>query len=174
MLIPNGTIVTYQGRWNSAYFSGPASVINAVIAALAGDGLATRNFSTDAGLLADITHGAYSVTLQLQVENGLGYGSENDIISIVAGRVQQISGDPPYSSSIPFIQAPGGAPLTTGQPVSAGGGGSGSCSGSLDSSGSWSFACWIANLTSNAMWAVGLVGLGIVAAIFLINAPRKA
>lgn len=122
-MVPDQSIVVYQGKWQSTYTMGATDVIAAVSAALQSDGAVTvRNASSDAGVAQStivgmtIQPGPFNVTLQLQVTNGQGFGSPSDIASIVAHYVYQVTGSMPLTSSIPSVQAPGGGPAGTGQP----------------------------------------------------------
>jgi hypothetical protein len=120
--IPNGSIVTYRGTWTSVFNTGhgyqqagdPQSIVNGVIAALAADGQlsvlqAPNNLSNSFSAVVGGVIGAsnpFPVTLVLEVTNGQGFGSVNDIISIVRHYVYTISGLMPQADSIVSVQAP--------------------------------------------------------------------
>ncbi len=159
--VPDGSIVVYQGKWAPTGMMGAQDVVSAVAAALSQDGsLTVRNVSSDASWTQNtppfpISVAPFNVTLQLQVTNGMGFGSVNDIISIVRHYVYQVTGAFPTADSIPSLQPPasagGGAPIATGQPQ---------IPGAPNPSGTTDFGTWLEN---NAL----LIGLGIGALVIL-------
>jgi len=121
-MVPDQSIVTYTGTWTPTYFMGANDIITAVSAALVNDGLKVTKVSTSAGFLDTTVVGMtiqptpFDVTLQIQVQNGQGYGNPSDIASIVDHEVYVATGSMPARSSVPIVQPPGGAPTPTGQP----------------------------------------------------------
>lgn len=126
-IVPNQTIVNYQGQWQNPITMGAMDVVSQVLSSLSQDGLAVKSSSTDAGILQSLGEpifGAkpYNVKLQLQVNNGMGYGDPNDIISIIRHEVYQVTGIMPVGDSIPTMQlpasadSPDGGIVVTGQP----------------------------------------------------------
>jgi hypothetical protein len=121
-MVPDQSIVTYTGTWTPTYFMGANDIITAVSAALANEGLKVTKVSTSAGFLDTTVVGMtiqptpFDVTLQIQVQNGQGYGNPSDIGSIVDHEVYVATGSMPARSSVPIVQAPGGVPTPTGQP----------------------------------------------------------
>jgi hypothetical protein len=121
-IVPDQSIVTYTGTWTPTYFMGANDIITAVSAALAKDGLNVKHIDSTAGFLDTTIVGMtiqptpFNVTLQIQVANGQGYADPNNIISIVNHEVYVATGAMPIGSSMPIVQAPGGAPTPTGQP----------------------------------------------------------
>lgn len=123
-MVSDQAIVTYQGRWTSTYFQGATDVISKVTQALASQGLLVRNSSSDATGFGQTTiigmtvHPApFNVTLQIQIDNGLGFGSVDDVISIIRHYVYAVTGEFPFADSIPSVQnAVTGESESTGQP----------------------------------------------------------
>jgi hypothetical protein len=110
------------------------------------------------------------VELVLQVQNGLGFGNENDIITLIRHEVYNATGEYPTADTIPLIQVPGSGPARTDQPNPPASLSEKEtfCSGSRNQTGSWSLTCWLRNLTSEGMWMIGLLAVGALAALFLI------
>jgi hypothetical protein len=119
-LVPDQSILNYVGTWPIPIaFSNPSSqdILNAVVAALENDGLEVRNSSATSGYLAS----TFTATLQLQVNNGMGFADPNDVISVVRHEVFVATGSFPAADSIPTMQTPGAAgPVATGQPAGPG------------------------------------------------------
>lgn len=115
--VPNGSLVTYRGVWTSMFNTGagykqkgdPQSLVDAVAAALGADGQLTvmQKPSGLTGLAETVGFtGPFNVTLVLQVTNGMGFGSVNDVISIIRHYVYQVSGVFPQSDTITQVVAP--------------------------------------------------------------------
>jgi hypothetical protein len=127
-MVPDGSIVIYQGKWAPTSTVGAQDVVAAVTAQLQADGaLAVRNVAQDSSWAQNtppfpLNVGTFNVTLTLQVKNGMGFGDPNDIISIVRHYVYQVTGQFPVADSIPSVQPPAApdgtpsAPIATGQP----------------------------------------------------------
>jgi len=181
-MIGNGTILSYVGTWvTGPYVQTVNGLVSSVSSDLASVGLAVKNSNVDQSLgniFANLgVGGQIKVSLTLQVENGLGYGSVDDVISIIRGFVYQESGQMPLADSIPYQQDAGGAQVATGQPDTTTplGSSSGGCIAgtSNDLSGSWSIGCWFGNLTTTGFSTVGvLVLIAIVGLILLSKAER--
>jgi hypothetical protein len=120
--IPNGSIVTYQGTWTSVFNTGagykqqgdPQSIVNGVVAAMNADGQLTviqapqglsSSFTGAVSAALGLQH-PFSVTLVLEVTNGLGFSDVNSIISIVQHFVYQISSLFPQASAITSVVTP--------------------------------------------------------------------
>ena len=174
--VPSGSIVTYNGHWPHTELLGFGSadkvisdVSNALIAQFQ---LYVLKSSNSGGFIASATGTGFDVTLQLEVDNGLGYGSSDDIILAVRSAVESVLGDYPTSDSIPFIQVPGSSPKPTGQPGQTD---NSSCiaGSSSDVTGLFSISCWFKNLTTTGFASVGvltiLVVLGIGIFIFAFD-----
>jgi len=178
-LIPDGAIATYVGTWPHGDFTSADNTVSQVLSKLQTSGIASvSNPKIDANLTTTIG-GPFSVTLQLEVENGLGFSSNDNLISIVRHWVYVVTGDYPSSDSIPYIQMPhssGGGTITTGQPGVTTPKVTGCISGgAYDTSGAWSVGCWWSNLTSKGLSTVGLLALAVVAgiAIFIVYGPQR-
>lgn len=125
-MVPDQSVVIYQGKWQSTQTKNATDVVNAVVGAIEDDGsLAVRNVSTNVGTIASIAEatwpyplyaGPFNVTLTIQVQNGQGFGDPKDIISIVRHFVYEITGQFPLADSIPTVTAPAGSQMATGQP----------------------------------------------------------
>jgi hypothetical protein len=118
-IVPDQSIVIYQGRWQTTYHTwSPMDVVRAVESALPGDGLTVRNEAVSAGTAAKmgLANIPFSVTLTIQVSNGMGYGDPNDILSIINHEVYAATGYMPLAGSITSVQVPGGSIAPTGQP----------------------------------------------------------
>lgn len=114
-VVPDGSIVSYVGKWTPTYTMGAQDVITAVSSALQQKwGLGVINVSSDAGIADTTIVGLtiqptpFNVQLQIQVNTGKGgFGNPSDIAAIVAGEVYAASGSMPLSGSIPVVNAPG-------------------------------------------------------------------
>lgn len=182
-MVQNGAILTYVGTW---YAGGVFQTVNDLVSAISQDiliqGLAVRSSSVNQSFGQLIGSagwgGGFSVTMQVQVENGLGYASTDDVISIIRGAVYQESGAYPTGDSIPYDQEPGQATTTTGQPTGtlslSSPGQQGCIAGtSNDLTGNFSLGCWFSNLTTAGLSTVGvLVIIGIVGLILLSKGER--
>jgi hypothetical protein len=164
-MIPSGSIVTYTGRWPKP---GISQLLGYTAQALTG--LVTKDLPTSGLIVRDSKYeansffsGSFTVQLILQVENGVGFDSPDDIISIVRHYVFQELYDYPLSDSVPTVQAPGAsAPTSTGQPagqMDAGDTPSGDCSGI-----SGFFSC----LAQKSVLYLGVLGIGVGLAVILI------
>jgi hypothetical protein len=163
--IPDGSLVTYHGTWTSVFNTGGGisqpgyaqAIADGVVAALNADGqlkvlsyprdLSSGPSGTWAALLG--SNAPFDITLQLQVMNGMGFGSVNDLIAIIRHYVYTVSGQFPVHDAIVSVRAPSapGSPdyQSTGLP-------------GLSSGTDWS--TW---LQDNAAW----LALGIGAALLL-------
>jgi hypothetical protein len=174
-MIPNGSVVTYVGTWAHSAFVSANSVVAEVNQALTAMGLSVRSWQVDAGVITTLG-GPFGVTLQLQVENGLGFDKPDDVISIVRHAVYQVTGDFPSADSLPFVQVPGsGPPQPTGQPKPGGTAPVGCVAGTAyDTAGSFSLSCWWENLTQKGLASVGLLALVAVVGIgIFVFASRR-
>lgn len=127
--IPNGSLLTYSGTWQSVFNTGagyaqptdPQSILNAVVNAINADGQLTVTQAPNtlsSSFLATIegifgSSNSFPVTLVLQVTNGQGFASVNDVISIIHHYVYTVLGGlVPLSSingSITQVNTPAGA-----------------------------------------------------------------
>ena len=110
--VPNGTILTYQGRWPISFFTSKVETLAKVKSVLAAKAIDVRDYrQLDATLFGTIT-----MELTLKVQNNVGFAKVDDVRSIVANGVYQAVGQLPTSESMPFVQRPGEAKASTGQP----------------------------------------------------------
>jgi hypothetical protein len=121
--IADGSLITYHGTWTSVFNTGQGisqpgyaqAIVDGVVAALNADGqLAVlsypRNLSSSfSGAISAIigSNAPFDVSLGLQVKNGLGFGSVDDIISIIRHYVYTVSGQFPVNDQIVAVNAPG-------------------------------------------------------------------
>lgn len=175
-MIPDGANLTYTGTWHTTFTKTSAQVIRDVSAGLNRSNLPVRSYTSDATWSTDIGPGEFTVTLHLQVENGLGFNSPSDIIAIVRHWVLDVTGDFPTSDSLPYVQVQGGSELPTGQPAPPkpppGGGCIAGTSSGLD--GKFSISCWFGNLTTKGLTSVGFIALLILLGFGLLIFARPA
>lgn len=176
-MIPDGANVTYTGQWATDGLNTSQSVISDVSVCLQKAGLPVRSFTTDASYSTDFLGGQYSVTLHLQVENGMGFGKPDDIISLVRHCFYLSTGFFPSSDSLPYAQqAVGGNELPTGQPAPPkpppGAGCISGTSSGLD--GKFSISCWFSNLTTKGLTSVGFIALLVLLGFGLLIFARPA
>lgn len=166
--IPPKSLVTYQGEWPCCVKGTPPLDFAAIATRLVRAGLPIRNHSLDWSLF----RANYDVSMQLQVENGLGYGDVNDIIAIVRHMVFAEENRFPLSDNIVLVQTPGGTPQPTGQPGTGAPPGApreGCIAGTAQNlQGNFSLGCWFDSLTSKGLSIVGILALLIVAGLALI------
>ncbi|SRR6266404_1767788 len=166
-MIDDQSIVTYNGTWHGTFSLSADQVVKRALTKLTGMGLVTRNSSFDAGFTSTLG-GPFTVHLVLQVENGLGFSSQDDIIADIRHTVYDVTGDFPTADSIPQVQYPGDrSPVDTGEPGPGAPSGPVECiaGSSNDTTGRFSLSCWAKNLTSAGLSSVGIVVL-IGVAIF--------
>lgn len=122
-MVPDQSLVTYQGKWAPTSFKQAQDVVAEVNGDLNSSGvLMVRDYSSTASWTQNtpgfpLSLAPFTVTLKLQVVNGQGFGDPNDIIAIVRHYVYQATGSFPTADTITGVQAPGsGAPTPTGEP----------------------------------------------------------
>jgi hypothetical protein len=180
-MIPNGSVLTYVGTWHTTLSQNSSDILSKVGAGLTRSHLLVRSsVPIDAPWMTKIGLGItapFTVTIELQIDNGLGYGSENDVIQIVRHWVYDVTGSFPETDSIPYKQLPdlpGRAP--TGQPVPTnpppGGGCVAGTSNGLD--GKFSISCWFDNLTTKGLTSVGFIALLVLLGFGLLIFARPA
>lgn len=170
MQVPDRASVTYRGHWpNDFGYVSAASYVADISSKLTARGLITRSSNWVGTVLGGIPFGGMDVELILQLQNGLGFGDENDIISLVRHEVYNATGEYPTSDTILAITIPGAPPTETDQPRPKKKDGETFCSGPKDQTGNWSFTCWTRSLTTEGMWMIGLLAVGALAAVLLIS-----
>lgn len=173
-MIPDGAILNYSGTWPPGNLFGFSDYTGKVYADLTNAGIAVRGASSDSGT-AQLLGTKIHLSLQLQVQNGIGFDSPDDVISIIRHYVYQEAGAFPDSDSIPTVQASvGSAPQATGQPGT-------SVSKTVHACGdpSWGFfddpAQFITCLTQKGLSTLGLVLIGLMIGIaFILFAEHEA
>jgi len=145
--VPQGGYLNYRGQWTTTSSRSAQDIVQAVIAALQGDGLHVTNYSTSAGLIANtellgVAEAGISFTVNLQLQVlGPGFAQASDAGSIVDHEVYAASGLMPTSSSTTYA---GAGDATTGAPPPASG------------------ESWSQWLQDNALWIGGVVVAAIV------------
>src|SRR6267142_5950663 len=177
-MIPDGTNLTYTGTWSTTAFKTSDTVIKAVNAGIARSGLIVRSYTADAGWLTKLgVSGPFTITLHLQIENGMGFDSEDDVISIIRHWVYDTIGDYPTADSIPYKRLPGNTKDTpTGQPAPPPAADAKGCiagtSNNVD--GNFSLSCWFGNLTTKGLSSVGFVAILAILGVGLLVFARPA
>lgn len=168
-MIPNGSTFTYAGTWRAG-LSRADVVVQNVVAALAVDGLVSRAAPKVNASLITTFGGSFGVTLQLQVSNGLGYGTIDDVIAVIRHECFDETGYYPSSDNIPGFTSPSGDTQSTGQPDNTAADATAQCiAGSgTDTDGNFSISCWFKNLTTQGLSTVGLLALIAIAGIGLV------
>jgi len=180
-MILDQTVLTYQGTWTNTFTQSAQDVVDAVSAKLTGAGLAIRSTSVNQPFSASAIVGVsqpFNVTLTIQVQNGVGFGSPDDVISIIRSNVYQVTGSFPQADTIPYQAAPGGSQVSTGQPGLPKPPCDKSKCGfadifSSDPSNCCGLADWLAGLTSTTAWVLGIAVIGILAGVILVSGRRE-
>lgn len=168
-MLPDGTVFEYQSTdWSVTFASGPQEIISRVASNLQSKGLYVRaNSYKTPSVLAQIYGDAvgsykYSVDMQVQIENGVGFASVDDAASIIDHEVYVITGNLP-THSVPNFDQPNVAPglkEVCGQP---------NCDQNnpnrcLEDV----ITCWFKKLTLKGMYALAIIGLVAIGAVSLI------
>lgn len=171
--VPDGALLTYTGTWPPGTYAGFADYTGNVFADLANAGLPIKGVSGGFSAINSVLGNTFTIQLTLQVQNGLGFGDVNDVISIVRGFVYQEAGAFPLADSVPYVQTPGGAQTATGQP------GQTTPKNTAHACGdpSWGFlddpGQWVSCLTTKGLSSLGLVFIGLALALVLLFTARK-
>lgn len=169
-MIPNGSTFKYVGTWRAGLSRADVLTQN-VVAALAVDGLVSRAAPKVNASLITTFGGSFGVTLQLQVANGLGYGTIDDVISVIRHEVLDETGYYPSSDDVAGFTTPSGDTQSTGQPDNVDtSGDTAQCiaGSSTDTDGNFSISCWFKNLTTQGLSTVGLLAIVAIAGIGLV------
>lgn len=177
MQVLNGAKVKYQGQWEASdgsTFLGGLGARNAndllhdVTAGLQKDGIVVSDSSNDATFLQQHSlpfFGAgtdpFHVTLSLTINNGVGFGSEQDVMSLVDHEVYVASGKLPVSSVIVTVTNPNNVAVQTGTPQQ---------STPPNSPSLWDS---IKSLFSDSKILIVGIGVGLVVSVLMISAPRR-
>jgi hypothetical protein len=147
-IVPNQAVVTWVGQVSGTATLSVQDVIAAASAALQSDGLPVVSQAGAPFALWDIDlsfSSSATITLQLIVNNGMGYGDPSDIAAIINHEIYTASGVMP-TGAITNVTAPGGTATATAAGAAI-----------APSAASTNWSAW---LQQNAMW-IGLLGLGI-------------
>ena len=171
----NGAILTYIGTWSTTFLEGADKVTANVVSALGTNGLVSRTPPVvNAGLISTLG-GPFGVTLQLQIENGVGFNSPDDIIAIIRHQVYQETSSFPTSDSIPQVQQTDGSIVQTGQPAAPATSAQTGCIAgtSSDLSNNFDLGCWFKNLTTGGLTTVGILALLAVLGVVILSQVPK-
>lgn len=167
-MLASGSTLSYVGKW-SLWSLQPSDAVAQVGAGLAGYGIVVRDYTLTTPSLVDqiiaaatLSRQVVTVKLELQL-TGVDYGSADDVLGIISSVVEQVTGRPPESQSIPYVSTPGGVQTATGQPAPS----SAPQKSALDEI----FGPLAASLGTKTAWAVALVGLGIILVVVLQRRP---
>jgi len=159
--VSDQSIATYQAIWpQDANFSFASTIIDSVSTALqANDGISVLSSTNQNSPVGAFQGKAYSVVLQVQVRNGMGFGASQDLASVIDHEFYVVTGKMPLASSITSVgSGPSASPtLSSTDP---------NCVAGMpyDLNGN---PCAAPSLTSwfeqNALW----IGLGIAAVVVL-------
>lgn len=152
--------VTYTATVSHTEYQGfgtPSGLIADVKAALRSQGVTVISYTSSGGFLASVTGGSFSVTLQIHIENGLGFADETALRGVVDDAIEaQGLGVSVVSSDILKIQGPDGSNTKTS--VNDGAAKDGCIAGTgNDLAGNFSLSCWFGNLTGKGLSTVGLL-----------------
>jgi len=177
--IPNGTILTWEGQWSPSVREVLATSSESDISArLSKLGMSVTAFQVKPDILARITGGNLSGSMEVRTTSGTDYGNEEDVRRIIDHGIYEATGTLPIASRITNIRLPPGK-RQFGQP------GTGTTVLPGCESG---FAGWIKSklglcvppaevagkgflegLTSSTMLYFGLILFGLVAGLALIG-----
>ena len=174
MVIQNGAIVTYTAEWPYGTYAGFVDYAPTVYNDLNAAGLTVQGVQGGFSLLNSLLGSPFKITLTLQVSNGLGFGNENDLMSIISHYVQQESGNAPLSQSVPYVKNPSDTSTqATGQAATPGTVSTGT-PGATHVCGdpSWGFfddpGQYISCLTSKGLSSLGLIAIGLMVGVAFI------
>lgn len=170
--VPDMSIVYYEGTWPQRAFSLPPSILKHVVNSLNSMGLAVRASEITSGVFGEAIGSPFNVRLTLEVENGLGFSTTDDVISLVRGAVYAEVGEFPTADNVPRFKPPRGGVVTGGAPSEAPR--EGCISGtSQDLNGDFSLSCWFSNLTGKGLSTIGLLAIGALVGLVLIFQGRR-
>lgn len=175
-MIPDGSIVTYVGKWPLGTYAGFADYTGAVLSDIAGAGLTVRGKTGGFNFLNSALGTPFDIQLTLQVTNGVGFNTPDDIISVIRHFVYNEEGNYPIADSIPYIQDPGGQQQVTGQPITTGTAATPAAHACGDPS--WGFfddpGQYISCLSTKGLSTLGLVFIGLLIGVaFIVYAENK-
>lgn len=180
MVIQNGAIVTYTAKWPYGTLAGFSDYSPAVYSDLASAGLAVQGIQGGFSLLNSLLGSPFTITLTLQVQNGLGFASEADLMSIVEHYVQQESGNDVLSQSVPYIKNPGDATTqATGQANSATPNANAPGTQHVCGDPNWGFfddpGQYLSCLSQKGLSSLGLVMIGLLVGVaFIVFSEHEA
>jgi hypothetical protein len=149
-IVPNQSAVTWVGQISGTASMSVQDVVSAATAALQADGLTVVGSSGLPMAIFDIDiqlSSSATVTLNILVNNGMGYSDPSDIAAIVNHEIFTASGFMP-TGTITTVTAPGGRAAAT-------------PGGAAATSPAAAPTDWSAWFQQNAMW-IGLGVLGLV------------
>lgn len=173
-MVSAGSLVTYQAKATSTFWSSPNDILAAVKADITAQGLNVEDVQGTTGNIIGETMDAitgsgfpFSVTMTVQTVGA--FNQPSDIQGIIDHAFYTETGQLPVASSVPLVQDPNATaakPTGAATQQQASGG-----SGGTDPLGLGSF---FNSVTSGTGLGLGLVALGIIAALVLMNQPGRA
>lgn len=178
MSIDQGSIVTYQGTWPIGTWFGFVDYTSDVLNSLNAAGLAVQGKTGGFNVTNAALGNPFQIGLTLQVQNGVGFESVNDILAVISSAVQQAEGNPPIAQSIPYVTQPGGSAQPTGQATSAASQGNSNAGGHQCGDPTWSFfddpTQYLSCLSQKGLSTLGLVFIGLLIGVaFIIFADHE-
>jgi hypothetical protein len=119
--VPDQSVAVYQGVWPSSS-SFPSTVLQEVSDWLQQNGISVLSSNAGSSITSNVMAKPYSVSLQVQVRNGMGFGATADLASVIDHAFYLAAGEMPLSSAISSVgtgaSGPGGGPgaIPPGQP----------------------------------------------------------
>ena len=174
-LVPNNSIVTYVATFAPGVGYNQQTAQAAITAKLTSVGMTVLAATQSGEGFFSIGTEPITFTMQVKVQTGFDYSSEDDVASIINHIIYEIFNILP-AASIPRFQPPSGGQTATGQPDpgKTSPKQSGCIAGSSsDLSGSFSLGCWFSNLTTKGLSTFGILGIIIAVGIgIFVFAPR--
>lgn len=190
MVIQNGATLQYQGLWFGDDRSSGDYLVSTVSDDLSRAGFSVVASSNNGGFKTS-SGSTFGVSMTLKVNNGTGFASEDDVLTLMHTAVLKETGKRPDLDAIPIVNnqqpstdndgtaQPGGTNVPTGQSSVPGAPGS---PGALSKPGLWSLAIpqWLKNLfkfpslnLNLTPLLIAILGIGILIAVIFITMPRK-
>lgn len=179
MSIDQGSIVTYQGTWPIGTYFGFVDYTPDVLNDLNAAGLAVQGKTGGFNVTNAALGNPFQIGLTLQVQNGTGFNSTDDILAIISNAVAKEQGNPPIAQSIPYVTAPGGTAQATGQATAAASqGNTAGGAGHQCGDPTWGFfddpTQWLTCLSQKGLSTLGLVFVGLLIGVaFIVFADHE-
>lgn len=165
-MVSSGSVITYQAKLGTGSFTWntPADIVTQIGGIISGSQLTIEDSSISEPGVTDVLISATGASLPfgvtLHVKTGQAWNQPDDIKSVIDNAIYQVTGSLPQSSTVPLVQDPNVGSTGTGDVSQT----SPSSTGGLGD--------WFSKLTAQGGIALGLVALGIIAALVLLNSPK--